>query len=147
MEFSVRKYQLKDLHAIADLEAQCFEHPWSYDSFCMEYADPVKAYFIAEDKDGNLLGYGGYAHILDEAHIMNIAVVESARHQGVGSAIVDAIIKSAKDAGICAITLEVRNDNKNAIALYEKAGFEFSGLRPHYYGWDMPARIYWLKFE
>lgn len=142
--FTVEKYSLEDLRGIADIEKECFEKPWSYESFCMEYADKNKFYFVAKNTEGKVIGYGGYAHILDEGHIMNIAVTKDYRGMGVGSAIVAKMIGSARENGIGAITLEVNDANKPAISLYEKMGFKFSGLRPHYYGWDSAARIYWL---
>ena len=142
--FTVEKYTLEDLRGIAEIEKECFEKPWSYESFCMEYADKNKFYFVARNGEGKVIGYGGYAHILDEGHIMNIAVTESYRKQGVAKAIVAKMIGSARDNGINSITLEVNDANKPAIALYEKMGFEFCGLRKHYYGWEKDARIYWL---
>ncbi len=142
--FTVEKYSLEDLHGIAEIEKECFEKPWSYESFCMEYADKNKFYFVAKTDDGKVIGYGGYAHILDEGHIMNIAVTEAYRGKGVATAIVAKMIGSARENNIGAITLEVNDENKPAIFLYEKMGFKFSGLRPHYYGWDKAARIYWL---
>ncbi len=147
-DFYINPYGIDDLQDIANLEQECFERPWTYQSFCMEYADKSKFYFVAKDSTTNeLIGYGGYAHILDEGHIMNIAVKDGYRRKGVGTAILARIIGSARSQGIKAVTLEVDNSNEKAIALYEKLGFINYGLRPHYYGWDKPARIYWLKLE
>ncbi len=144
-EFYIESYALGDLHDIADLEKECFERPWQYDAFCREYVDKNKFYFVAKDSStGRLIGYGGYAHVVDEAHVMNIAVRDGYRRKGVGTAILARIIGSAREKDIRAITLEVADSNANAIALYEKLGFVNYGLRPHYYGWDKPARIYWL---
>lgn len=147
MNFSVRPYELKDLFGIAEIEKECFEHPWSYDSFCMEYADRHKHYFVAESEDGKLMGYGGFAQVEDEAHIMNIAVSAPYRRSGAGTEIMKAILDKARSLDIVAVTLEVDNSNEAAIALYEKTGFVSAGLRPHYYGWDKPARIYWYYFD
>ena len=61
----VEKYTLDDLHGIAEIEKECFTRPWSYESFCMEYADKNKFYFVVRDDDGKVIGYGGYAHILE----------------------------------------------------------------------------------
>ncbi len=147
MSFIVRPYELKDLFRIAEIEKSCFEHPWSYDSFCMEYADKSKHYFVAENEDGAIIGYGGFMHVEDEAHIMNVAVAEPFRREGAGAAIMSKMLEKARSLGIKAVTLEVDNANVAAIALYEKSGFECAGLRPHYYGWDRPARIYWYYFD
>lgn len=141
--FTIEKYTLEDLHSIAEIEKECFDKPWSYESFCMEYADKNKFYFVAKDVNGKVIGYGGYAHILDEGHIMNIAVTASHRGKGVGRAIVARMLGSARENGIEAITLEVNENNAPAIALYESVGFVYSGTRPHYYGWGVGARIYW----
>ncbi len=142
--YVIEKYTLQDLRGIAEIEKECFEKPWSYESFCMEFADKNKFYFVARGNDGKVVGYGGYAHILDEGNIMNIAVTEAWRGKGIATAILAAIIGSCRSNGITAITLEVNDSNAPAIALYEKMGFECSGLRKHYYGWDKHARIYWL---
>ena len=147
MSFRIAPYELDDLHGIAEIEKECFEHPWSYDSFCMEYADKRKHYFVAKNEEGALMGYGGFAEVEDEAHIMNVAVRAPYRRTGVGSAIMGAMIEKAKELGLNAITLEVDDSNNGAKALYEKAGFRSVGLRPHYYGWDRPANIYWLYFN
>lgn len=154
MSFRIRPYELKDLGRIAELEKECFENPWSYSAFCMEYADKNKFYFVAETEEdgdtgesgGKVIGYGGFAHVEDEAHIMNIGVAEDSRRQGVGHRILQAILDKSRELGIRAATLEVNDANAAAIALYEKTGFVLAGLRPHYYGWDKPARIYWYYF-
>ncbi len=147
MSFLIRPYELKDLNPIAELEKQCFENPWSYSAFCMEYADKNKFYFVAESDEGKVVGYGGFAHVEDEAHIMNIAVRADSRRRGAGFAILSAILKKAEELSIRAVTLEVNDANSAAIALYEKVGFRLAGLRPHYYGWGKPARIYWYYFR
>lgn len=147
-DFYIEAYSSEDLRPISELEKECFERPWSYDSFCMEYADKSKFYFVAKDSvTHELIGYGGYQHILDEGHVMNIAVKDGYRRKGVGTAILARIIGSARTQGIVAVTLEVDDSNQKAISLYEKLGFVNYGLRPHYYGWDKPARIYWLKLQ
>lgn len=147
-DFYIKPYEVGDLQDIAKLESECFERPWSYQSFCMEFADKSKYYFVAKDTaTDELVGYGGYAHIIDEGHVMNLAVKDGYRRKGIGTAILARIIGSCRSQGITAVTLEVDNSNEKAIALYEKLGFVNYGLRPHYYGWDRPARIYWLKLE
>ena len=47
--FTIEKYTLEDLHSIAEIEKECFDKPWSYESFCMEYADKNKFYFVAKE--------------------------------------------------------------------------------------------------
>ena len=46
---------------------------------------------------------------------------------------IERLIAFAKSASICVIELEVKEDNKNAIALYEKMGFEKIGQYKKYF--------------
>lgn len=142
----IRRMQDSDVAAIADIEKDSFgSHAWSDKLFFDELTDNTKFYYVATD-GGNLLGYGGFAHILDEAHIMNIAVERAYRKQGIGRALLKAILDGAVSLGASAATLEVRETNAAAVALYESEGFICSGTRRDYYGKGENARIYWLTF-
>ena len=88
---------------------------------------------MAEDgEEGNILGYAGLHAILDEGYIDNIAVAPDARRHGVASALLDVFCRFGA-ANLAFLTLEVRQSNAPAIALYEKHGFQRAGLRPGYY--------------
>jgi ribosomal-protein-alanine N-acetyltransferase len=133
-----------DIPAIAAIEREAFgAHAWSQNLFIGELEDASKHYYVF-DKDGMIAGYGGFAHILDEAHIMNIAVERTCRGHGIGKALLQELIGRAKDAGARAMTLEVRAQNFPAISLYEKAGFVYAGSRKDYYAKGEDALIYWL---
>ncbi|KAI3909712.1 hypothetical protein MKW98_014129 [Papaver atlanticum] len=56
--------------------------------------------------------------------ISNVAVAECARQQGVGSSMLKFAIETAKEAGIKQVFVLVHRDNKPALALYRKMGFE-----------------------
>ncbi len=56
-----------------------------------------------------------------------ISVRKSHWGQGVGSKMLQYLVDFAKEVGVEIISLEVRQDNKRAIALYEKFGFEKNG--------------------
>ncbi|MBQ3275716.1 MAG: GNAT family N-acetyltransferase, partial [Oscillospiraceae bacterium] len=63
----------------------------------------------------------------------NLAVAEDARRRGVGRALTEAMLESARDRGLRFLTLEVRESNAPARALYEKTGFRPAGVRKNYY--------------
>ena len=69
----------------------------------------------------------------DEAHIINIAVREDHRRQGVGELLLISIIDLATELNASIVTLEVRTSNTAAQSLYRKYGFSQVGIRKGYY--------------
>ena len=69
----------------------------------------------------------------DCADITNIAVDPEYRREGLGGKMLELLANVSRDRGMESITLEVRASNIPAISLYEKYGFERSGLRKRYY--------------
>lgn len=144
---SVEFVTMADKHIlqVAELDKLCFEEQaWSYGLFLNELLDGNKHYFVAQLND-EVIGYAGYAQILDEAHIMTIAVKGLYRNKGIGKALLDLIINDATKRKIRAITLEVREGNDKAVALYQKKGFECAGIRKKYYNNTHNALIYWKE--
>lgn len=84
--------------------------------------------YIEEDI---VIGYLSYSIMYEKAEINNIYVLEQYRSQGIGSKLLDYLVKKCK---ICEnITLEVRKNNINAIRLYKKNGFKEVAIREKYY--------------
>ncbi len=79
------------------------------------------------------MGYGGMWVVLDEAHVTNIAVMEQARRQGFARALLLGLMERALERGATRMTLEVRERNLPAQALYAGLGFYQNGFRPRYY--------------
>lgn len=78
-----------------------------------------------------IIGYLSYSVMYEKAEINNIYVSEQYRSQGIGSKLLDYLVKKCK---ICEnITLEVRKNNINAISLYKKYGFKEVAIREKYY--------------
>ncbi len=137
--------QTQHISGVAQLDILCFDdEAWSLSLFANELKDQSKRYVVAV-KENNVIAYGGYAHIIDEAHIMNIAVAPTYRKSGIGQSIVEYLISDAKSRGIVAMTLEVKSHNDAAKALYEKLGFVLSGARKKYYKNTQDALIYWKQ--
>ena len=65
--------------------------------------------------------------------MMNIAVHPDYRRRGVGRALVLALCKALRRQMLAsALTLEVRDSNAPAIALYDSLGYEQIGQRKNY---------------
>jgi ribosomal-protein-alanine N-acetyltransferase len=80
-----------------------------------------------------VIGFVGVWLVVDEAHIVTIAVRDEYRRRGIGEMLLIASIELALMNERSAVTLECRVSNDAAIALYEKYGFQRLGIRPRYY--------------
>lgn len=123
---------LEHLDAAAELERLCFSTPWSREALAEELINP-NAVYLAATEDGLVAGYGGMRSAAGEYYIDNIAVSPERRRQGIGRALVGALISRARREHGSFITLEVRASNLGAAALYESLGFKVMGRRPGFY--------------
>lgn len=121
------------LDRVAQLEARCFSLPWSRQAFSEELAAENAVYLVCVDHGGELLGYGGMRHGAGEFYVDNIAVSPEHRRQGVGRAILSALVERAKEMGGSFLSLEVRPSNQAAVALYAQMGLKPAGLRKNFY--------------
>ncbi|MBL7170664.1 MAG: ribosomal protein S18-alanine N-acetyltransferase [Candidatus Omnitrophica bacterium] len=116
-----------------EIEKASFPTPWTMGMFMEELSRKDFAFFIiARLKDG-IAGYGGFWLVLDEAHLGNLAVTPRLRRRGIGERILKELIEMAKSKGVNLMTLEVRESNEKARALYEKIKFRLVAIRKGYY--------------
>jgi [ribosomal protein S18]-alanine N-acetyltransferase len=80
-----------------------------------------------------IMGFVGLWIMVDEAHIINIAVREKHRGQGLGELLLISAIDTATALKADVVTLEVRASNSAAQSLYTKYGFNKVGVRRGYY--------------
>jgi ribosomal-protein-alanine N-acetyltransferase len=80
-----------------------------------------------------IMGFAGMWLMVEEAHLVTIAVDPAHRRQGLGELLLVEMLELADRLGARAMTLEVRVSNLGAQALYRKYGFATQGLRKHYY--------------
>jgi len=88
---------------------------------------------LARLRPSPLLAMGCLWAILDEAHITILAVHPHYQRQGLGQAVLLALLQVAADRGLERATLEVRASNQPALSLYQKFGFKIAGRRRRYY--------------
>ncbi len=120
------------LAALEELERENFSLPMDAAMLRRLISDP-NGLFIAAAEGETLLGYIGGKLIFDELEIYNVAVFESCRRRGIGYALVEAMSEAAGEKGAERLTLELRESNSGALALYKKAGFTEVGRRKGYY--------------
>ena len=138
-----RPMRREDLDAVMEIERCSFPQPWSPGLFLHELKVPFSKTILAclPNGSGELLGYICRWLVGDEVHILNLAVRPERRSGGVGSALVELVVREAEERGASMITLEVRRENTAAIALYSSFGFTERGVRRNYYGRGQDAII------
>ena len=122
----------EDILGVAEIEKLCFSSPWSADSLKLLTNEGIGMGMVCR-KDGKVCAYGGMLIAVDEGQITNIATHPDFRRMGYGRAVVEALIKYAKNNRLESISLEVRESNKAAIALYTDLGFKVEGKRKDFY--------------
>jgi ribosomal-protein-alanine acetyltransferase len=85
--------------------------------------------------------------LLDEGHVVDLAVAPTARGQGIGRRLLDALLAGLRARGAVAHTLEVRASNRAALGLYRASGFVVEGRRPGYYPDGEDALLLWRRDE
>lgn len=140
------------LPAALEIDVQCFGGLWTLDGYQRELNSPnsqllavthpasvysesvsqshqLKQPLFAEQ----LLGFGCLWSILSEAHITILAVRPNYQRQGLGQALLQALLATAWQQKLEWATLEVRISNQPALSLYRKFGFQEVGRRRRYY--------------
>ncbi|MDO4493399.1 MAG: ribosomal protein S18-alanine N-acetyltransferase [Clostridia bacterium] len=130
--FVIRPMEKRDIDRVHEIECACFRSPWSKLSLLGELKNDIAKYYVLE-ADGRVEGYGGMWVLFEEAHVTNIAVMAEHRRKGYATEIILALMRGALFRGASEMTLEVRENNFGAQALYKRMGFEQNGYRPKYY--------------
>ena len=123
----------EDLDQVLEIERNSFPHPWLRQHFTDELNSPHASPLSAFDASGRLVGYICPMQLLDEGHILDVAVDPALRGAGVGRLLVQQVVQDCRFGGASFVSLEVRESNLSAIALYKKMGFIEVGRRKRYY--------------
>ena len=128
----LRDMTVADLAQVMLIEIETFPTPWSLQAFRSEVQNPAAWTRVAADDEGRVVAYLVARFYGDMWHLMDLAVIPSARRQGIGRSMIDdlLIVVAATDLDV---TLEVRPSNAAAIALYRTFGFQAVGARRRYY--------------
>ena len=127
----VRRLTYADLPQVIAIERRAFPTPWSLAMFVLELSKP-SGICLAAWREDRLCGYMVCSRYDTVWHVMNVAVDDRLRREGIATTLLDQLFERADRPG-AQYTLEVRLSNDPAIALYERFGFHSAGLRRGYY--------------
>ena len=123
---------LDDFYAIENIFSSDFDAFWNANILKEELQSNSSKFLVAKFKN-EVIGFAGFKILVDEADIMNIAVKQSYRCNGVGSLLLKSLIDLFNSFHLHSLNLEVNEKNIVAIKLYKKFGFKEVSIRKNYY--------------
>jgi ribosomal-protein-alanine N-acetyltransferase len=130
----VRRVSADDLEAIMIMEREAFGGAgWSTDGWRAELDGADRDVLVART-DGAVVGVITVQTVDVTADLHRLIIADSHRRQGIGTALIDAGVRAARERGAIRMLLEVEAGNDAGVAVYQHYGFEQLASRPDYYG-------------
>ena len=120
-----------DLKEVYEIEKQTNPSPWSKENFFSSYEVGHKS--LVCRIDNVIVGFIIFSVINKEMHLLNIAVHTEHQKKGIGSLLMETMLKQASVMGVLKVYLEVRSKNEKAILFYKKYNFIKDAVRVNYY--------------
>jgi ribosomal-protein-alanine N-acetyltransferase len=146
MVLEIRRAHLNDLPSIVRIERKSFDRDaWDREIFLDYLHRSANSVFLVAVIDGaavidrKVIGYALAYHSATRAEIHSIAVAPAERGGGVAVALLKRILALLRRRGFETVSLDVRLENKAAIGLYRKLGFERVRRVNGYYEDGAPA--------
>jgi ribosomal-protein-alanine N-acetyltransferase len=160
--YQIRPMTEADIAQVAEIEHQSFPTIWPQTAYRRELANHLARYLVLVDRSeppvpdpapprrrtffdlfrrksppqdttDYIVGYVGVWLMVDQAHVVAIAIRDSYRRRGLGELLLCEAIDLALANGQESVTLEVRRSNAGAQQLYDKYRFLKVGVRRRYY--------------
>jgi GNAT superfamily N-acetyltransferase len=100
---------------------------WSLESWNRQLERLATFVATADGSDVGLVRGALHDHFRDAGYLISMWVAPEARHQGIGSALVDAVVHWARTQSLNRLFLDVSAGNTPAISLYTRKGFVPNG--------------------
>jgi ribosomal protein S18 acetylase RimI-like enzyme len=141
MAADIRPARASDVDALLAVENAVFQTDRLQRESFRRLIDRSSAAVLVAQTDDKI---AGYCIVLlragtPAARLYSIATVPGMTGQGVGRVLLGAAEKAAVEHGKRSLRLEVREDNKRAVSIYQRAGFRTIGAKPGYYQDGMTA--------
>jgi len=132
IEIALRDMHPEDVPDVAAIERVSFSMPWSENSI---YSEVYGRYSITRVAilDKRIAGYVIAKLIVDEGHLLDLAVHPEFRLRGIARLLMEDVSRGLRFNGCKAFFLEVRASNSIALKLYADLGFIIIGTRKNYY--------------
>ena len=130
MKSVIRVMTEDDLPAVLTIEQVSHPSPWPMKGLQESLQNHAG---LVLEQGGAVVGFAFVQRILDEAHLLDIAIAPSQRGQGLGRELLRQLMDEVLAVGVTIWFLEVRVSNLAAISLYQSLGYNELSLRRNYY--------------
>lgn len=122
-----------NLDGVLSIENEVYPFPWPRQTFVSSMGEGYECW-VAYDSHDRMVGYFVLMKVVDEAHLLTIAVSGKLHGYGIGRKLMAHLIDMAREKmNVASLLLEVRPSNLRALDLYERYGFREIGRRKNYY--------------
>lgn len=128
----IRPADAADIKDIFALNRLSFREAWS-ETALQEALERGYDLRVWRTTDGRLAAYYLAQNVVDEVHILQLAVAPAWRRLGVGSELTRQVLADMRHRGMRKAFLEVRQSNRPAQQMYTQLGFKCIGRRQGYY--------------
>jgi ribosomal-protein-alanine N-acetyltransferase len=147
----LRGYESRDLDAIVELDAECFEPPFRFSKAAMRrFTEAKSAWAVVAESEVALAGFCIVhlepAESLNVGYVVTIDVAAGFRRRGLGEQMLAAGEAWVRASGGAGIMLHVFVKNNTAVRFYERLGYKRVGGQPGFYGPGIDAAMYWKEF-
>lgn len=136
----LREMLVEDLDQVVAVEEALFHVPWTREGF-FTFLTRKDAMLLVVEEKGEILAYASLLMVLDEGDVLNVAVRGDRQREGIGSFLMESLLRLAVGQGCTTVHLEVRESNHTALRLYERLGFLRDGIRKGYYSDPVEAAV------
>ena len=140
--YTLRLFEPGDIKQVVSINQRCLPENYPDQFFMGLYYHAPNAFYVAE-YEGEIVGYimcriergiSGFGKMpVKKGHIVSVAVLQTMRKKGVGTALIKAGMQGMIDYGASEFFLEVRKTNEAAIAAYEKLSYSVRRVLRGYY--------------
>jgi [ribosomal protein S18]-alanine N-acetyltransferase len=124
----------QDAACLAGIHRECFDTPWSEDSFSRLLERPGAVAILGNDAPvTDVQSFILIEIAADQSEILSIGTLPNARCRGLARVLLREAMTEARRRGAREMFLEVADDNAAALALYSGFGFVPAGRRRAYY--------------
>lgn len=120
------------------IEMACHSHPWALST--MSSCIGGRYFNLAAFAGDTMVGFYIGEKAGPDFTLMDICVSPSEQGKGIAKQLLTKFIEYGEQQNAENLFLEVRESNRRAIKLYERAGFTEMSVRKNYYPSDEPAK-------